>query len=128
MVTLDKPNGWITFDVSSEPNEEGDGLCVVIPPFFMFLVAFGVCMANNRLDSNPVYAYVLQILIAANHMSGKDTHVRGLRVLGPIEYVYFFLCHLPAVLSQSGTQMSSAKTTFNSNHHPSRCTKQSDRL
>lgn len=28
MVTLDKPNGWITFDVSSEPNEEGDGLCV----------------------------------------------------------------------------------------------------
>jgi anaphase-promoting complex subunit 10 len=60
MVTLDKPNGWITFDVSSEPNEEGD-------------------------EFNPVYAYVLQILIAANHMSGKDTHVRGLRVLGPIE-------------------------------------------
>jgi len=26
VVTLDKPNGWITFDVSSEPNEEGDGL------------------------------------------------------------------------------------------------------
>ncbi|EAU85650.2 anaphase-promoting complex [Coprinopsis cinerea okayama7 len=61
MVTFDKPDGWITFDVSSEPNEDGDGLA-------------------------PVYAYVLQIIIAANHMSGKDTHVRGLRVLGPIEY------------------------------------------
>lgn len=60
VVTLEKPEGWITFDVSSEPNEDGDGL-------------------------NPVYAYVLQIIVAANHMSGKDTHVRGLRVLGPIE-------------------------------------------
>ncbi|KAH9481521.1 Anaphase-promoting complex subunit 10 [Psilocybe cubensis] len=60
IVTLDKPDGWITFDVSSEPNEDGDGL-------------------------NPVYAYVLQIIVAANHMSGKDTHVRGLRVLGPID-------------------------------------------
>jgi len=35
--------------------------------------------------SKPVYAYVLQIIVVANHMSGKDTHVRGLRVLGPIE-------------------------------------------
>ncbi|KAF9048496.1 anaphase-promoting complex, subunit 10/DOC domain-containing protein [Panaeolus papilionaceus] len=59
IVTFDKPDGWITFDVSSEPNEEGDGL-------------------------SPVYAYVLQIIIIANHMSGKDTHVRGLRILGPI--------------------------------------------
>ncbi|KAF8058735.1 anaphase-promoting complex, subunit 10/DOC domain-containing protein [Lyophyllum atratum] len=60
VVTLEKPEGWITFDVSSEPNEEGDGLA-------------------------PVYAYVLQIIIAANHMSGKDTHVRGLKILGPVE-------------------------------------------
>jgi len=59
-VTLEKPDGWITFDVSSEPNDDGDGL-------------------------KPVYAYVLQVIIVANHMSGKDTHVRGLRVLGPIE-------------------------------------------
>ncbi|KAF4614063.1 hypothetical protein D9613_007672 [Agrocybe pediades] len=60
VVTLDKPDGWITFDVSSEPSEDGEGM-------------------------SPVYAYVLQVIIAANHMSGKDTHVRGLRVLGPIE-------------------------------------------
>ncbi|KAJ3513093.1 hypothetical protein NLJ89_g3137 [Agrocybe chaxingu] len=60
MVTLDKPHGWVTFDVSSEPNEDGDGL-------------------------NPVYAYQLQIIIAQNHMSGKDTHVRGLKVLGAIQ-------------------------------------------
>ncbi len=35
----------------------------------------------------PVHAYVLQVIIIANHMNGKDTHVRGLKVLGPIECV-----------------------------------------
>ncbi|KAJ7208171.1 anaphase-promoting complex, subunit 10 [Mycena haematopus] len=62
MVTFDRPDGWITFDVSSEPTEDGDAL-------------------------KPVYAYVLQIIVVANHMGGKDTHVRGLRVLGPIEEI-----------------------------------------
>ncbi|THV02764.1 anaphase-promoting complex subunit 10 [Dendrothele bispora CBS 962.96] len=60
VITLDKPDGWLTFDVSSEPNEDGEGL-------------------------KPIWAYVLQVIVLANHMSGKDTHVRGLRVLGPIE-------------------------------------------
>ena len=36
----------------------------------------------------PVNAYVLQVIVAANHQSGKDTHIRGLRVLGPLELVY----------------------------------------
>ncbi|KXN84562.1 Anaphase-promoting complex subunit 10 [Leucoagaricus sp. SymC.cos] len=60
VISLEKPDGWITFDVSAEPNEDNDGLC-------------------------PVYAFVLQVIILANHMSGKDTHVRGLRILGPLE-------------------------------------------
>ena len=30
---------------------------------------------------------MLQIIIINNHMNGKDTHVRGLKLLGPIEYV-----------------------------------------
>ncbi|KAI0782290.1 galactose-binding domain-like protein [Abortiporus biennis] len=59
-VTLDKPDGWLTFDVSSEPSDDGEGY-------------------------KPVHAYVLQVIILANHMNGKDTHVRGLRVLGPIQ-------------------------------------------
>jgi Anaphase-promoting complex, subunit 10 (APC10) len=41
------------------------------------------------MDRAPVYAYVIQVIVAANHMSGKDTHVRGLRVLGPLEYANF---------------------------------------
>ncbi len=28
IVTLEKPDGWYTFDVSAEPNEDGDGLYV----------------------------------------------------------------------------------------------------
>ncbi|KAF8920115.1 anaphase-promoting complex, subunit 10-domain-containing protein, partial [Mucidula mucida] len=67
IITLEKPDGWITFDVSSEPNEDGDGL-------------------------KPVKAYVLQIIVMSNHQSGKDTHVRGLRVLGPMEFVSCSLC------------------------------------
>jgi len=59
-VTFEKPDGWITFDVSAELNEDGDGF-------------------------KPVHAYILQVIVMTNHMSGKDTHIRGLRVLGPIE-------------------------------------------
>lgn len=40
---------------------------------------------NSCNGSKPIYAYVLQIIVVANHMSGKDTHIRGLKVLGPIE-------------------------------------------
>ncbi|PWN88169.1 galactose-binding like protein [Acaromyces ingoldii] len=31
----------------------------------------------------PIYTYYLQVCILANHSSGKDTHVRGLKVWGP---------------------------------------------
>ncbi|KAF8134849.1 anaphase-promoting complex, subunit 10-domain-containing protein [Boletus edulis] len=60
VATLDKPDGWITFDVSSELSEDGT-------------------------TYKPVHGYVLQIIVVANHMSGKDTHIRGLKILGPIE-------------------------------------------
>ncbi|KIJ51038.1 hypothetical protein M422DRAFT_59049 [Sphaerobolus stellatus SS14] len=62
LVSFEKPNGWLLFDVYMEPNEEGDGY-------------------------KPVHAYVLQIVVVANHMSGKDTHVRGLKVFGPLENI-----------------------------------------
>ncbi|KAH9976547.1 anaphase-promoting complex subunit 10 [Russula vinacea] len=59
-VTLDRPDGWITFDVSAEPGDDGEGF-------------------------KPIHAYILQVIILANHMNGKDTHVRGMRILGPVE-------------------------------------------
>ncbi|OSC98553.1 anaphase-promoting complex subunit 10 [Trametes coccinea BRFM310] len=59
-VSLEKPDGWVTFDVCMEPSEDGEGF-------------------------KHVDLYVLQILIINNHMNGKDTHVRGVKVLGPLE-------------------------------------------
>ncbi|KAH9972729.1 anaphase-promoting complex subunit 10 [Lactifluus volemus] len=59
-VTLDRPDGWITFDVSAEPSDDGEGF-------------------------KPIHAYILQVIVLANHMNGKDTHVRGMRILGPTE-------------------------------------------
>jgi len=60
LVTFDKPNGWLLFDVYMEPAEEGDGY-------------------------KPLHAYVLQVVVVSNHMNGKDTHVRGLKIFGPLE-------------------------------------------
>ena len=36
-VTLDRPDGWITFDVSAEPGDDGEGLCVF---FFFFAIRY----------------------------------------------------------------------------------------
>ncbi|KAF8510940.1 anaphase-promoting complex, subunit 10/DOC domain-containing protein, partial [Hysterangium stoloniferum] len=60
LVTFDKPNGWLLFDVYMEPAEEGDGY-------------------------KPLHAYVLQVVVVSNHMNGKDTHVRGLKIFGPLD-------------------------------------------
>jgi len=37
--------------------------------------------------SKAVHAYILQVIVLTNHMNGKDTHIRGLRILGPEESV-----------------------------------------
>lgn len=37
----------------------------------------------HNFFSTPISAFLLQVVIVANHLNGKDTHVRGLRVLGP---------------------------------------------
>jgi len=58
-VTMDKPTGWITFDVGAE--------------------------RSGKDGYRPLNVYAVQIVIAANHMNGKDTHVRGLKVLGAKE-------------------------------------------
>jgi Anaphase-promoting complex, subunit 10 (APC10) len=45
------------------------------------------CLIIDGLASKPLHAYVLQVVIVSNHMNGKDTHVRGLRIFGPLEWV-----------------------------------------
>lgn len=54
----------------------------------MYVKVIGMisCPDNFLFTRDPIHAYVLQVIIVANHMSGKDTHVRGLRILGPLVY------------------------------------------
>jgi len=59
-VGFEKPNEWLDFDVSMDPSDDG-------------------------LSARPLHCYAIQIVIAANYMNGKDTHIRGLKVLGPLE-------------------------------------------
>jgi len=58
VVAFDKPNGWIEMDLSPEVAEDGDGF-------------------------KPLQAFIVQVIVLANHMNGKDTHIRGMKVLGP---------------------------------------------
>ena len=44
-------------------------------------------LSNPLVFRKPLQAYVLELLVAANHQNGKDTHVRGLVVYGPKECV-----------------------------------------
>ena len=50
-------------------------------------VTFVPFLHTDSRSRSPLYCYILQVIIIANHMNGKDTHVRGLRLLGPVEYV-----------------------------------------
>lgn len=43
--------------------------------------------ADGTGEGPPIPAHHLRIIIVANHSNGKDTHVRGLKVFGPPEYV-----------------------------------------
>jgi anaphase-promoting complex subunit 10 len=85
-VTLDRPDGWITFDVSAEPGDDGEGLCVHRIPILLFSFFFlNFKKPFSFASSKSIHAYILQVIVLANHMNGKDTHVRGMRILGPVE-------------------------------------------
>ena len=64
--------------------------------------------SNNSAQTRPskaVHAYVLQVIVVTNHMNGKDTHIRGLRILGPEEFVNAPFCLTQAHASpQKGTR------------------------
>ena len=38
-------------------------------------------------DREPIRAHLLQIAIISNHLNGKDTHVRGVRIFAPKQSV-----------------------------------------
>lgn len=58
---FDKPNGWIL--ISLRPMDSGED--------------------EGMVEGPPIPAHHLRVVIVANHLNGKDTHVRGLKVFGP---------------------------------------------
>lgn len=84
--TFDKPDGWRHFllsktDTKNDEEESEDELPHEAPD------AEGSTESTKkpraRKVREPIYAYLLQVAILANHLNGKDTHVRGLKVWGP---------------------------------------------
>ncbi|KIR26652.1 anaphase-promoting complex subunit 10 [Cryptococcus deuterogattii 99/473] len=45
--------------------------------------------SSPEIEGPPIPCHFLRILIFANHLNGKDTHVRGLKVFGPPGYGLF---------------------------------------
>ncbi|BGP39238.1 hypothetical protein JCM10450v2_003194 [Rhodotorula kratochvilovae] len=61
-VELGQPKGWqvLRLNGSARPGEE-----------------------PSATDDDPIRAHLIQVAIISNHMNGKDTHVRGIRVFAP---------------------------------------------
>ncbi|KAL7417693.1 anaphase-promoting complex, subunit 10/DOC domain-containing protein [Mrakia frigida] len=60
---VDKPEGWVTIDLRDGAVEGEE--------------------AEEMEEGQPIPAFLLQIVVVANHLNGKDSHVRGLKVWGP---------------------------------------------
>ncbi|ORY91653.1 anaphase-promoting complex, subunit 10/DOC domain-containing protein [Leucosporidium creatinivorum] len=57
-VDLQQPNGWQHLKIGGSARGDDDG-------------------------GEPIRAHLIQIAIISNHMNGKDTHVRGVRIFAP---------------------------------------------
>jgi hypothetical protein len=69
---------------------------------------------------------VLQVIVVQNHMSGKDTHIRGLRVLGPQEYERRLICWVHGLTHDTEKMLLMVILSLGS-HWNSRCTRDCDR-
>lgn len=63
---MDSPKGWVVIPTVAEesPNEQST-------------------LVTSIAQGTGVYAMMCQICITENHQSGRDTHVRGVKVFGP---------------------------------------------
>jgi hypothetical protein len=89
-VHFEKPEGWQTIDLRDSGGgiggDDDDDGCVP-----------ALCSCGSPADSltppplpfhrEPISAFLIQITVVANHLNGKDTHIRGLRIWGPESFV-----------------------------------------
>lgn len=93
MHEMDKPDGWITIDLRDGAVEGEDAEEMEEGYVFRRVFAFRSSLTDSSLMGlvwfgsifcrASIPAFLLQIVIIANHLNGKDTHVRGLKVWGP---------------------------------------------
>lgn len=93
-VELIQPMGWQHFRLAGDPSPDGTEPSVSLRLEQGELCGGGVDREAGELTSRemwvgvrrePVKAHLLQIAILTNHLNGKDTHIRGLRVFAPRE-------------------------------------------
>jgi anaphase-promoting complex subunit 10 len=71
VVDLHQPRGWQTVHVGDYGREYSPE-----QPHF--------CLCpDRRLGSGIINAFLVQIVVLANHQNGKDTHLRGVKIFAP---------------------------------------------
>ncbi|KAG7548984.1 hypothetical protein FFLO_03097 [Filobasidium floriforme] len=63
---LDKPDGWGIYALRTVNRQIGEGADAIV----------------EKEEGPPMPAFHVRVQIVGNHLNGKDTHVRGIRVFG----------------------------------------------
>jgi hypothetical protein len=114
VASLEKPDGWVTFDISSEPNDDGDGLCVLI---------FRVCGLSHHSQQASL------CICPSNHRSRQPYEWEGYSRSRPSysrsNRVGFIPNHI--ILDSDGTALRPLwmMIHFLSRHHNLKCTRES---
>jgi anaphase-promoting complex subunit 10 len=69
---------------------------VRLSSFYHSVDGLSTSLSTSR---EPIRAHLIQIAIISNHMNGKDTHVRGIRVFSPKPFVLTSSCFSLQVLT-----------------------------
>lgn len=77
VVELNEPNGWIAI-----PLKDAQDKYVYVSMKDMFSI-YKKCIIESML-SRYIRTFMLQLAILSNHQSGRDTHLRNVRVHSPV--------------------------------------------
>lgn len=73
----------------------------------ILFLSFATCLFTNIFGRETfVNTFMLQIAVLSNHLHGRDTHVRQIKVYGPRPWAFFFFSCTLFCLSVSDAQYS----------------------
>lgn len=85
-VHFEKPEGWQTVDLrdsTGDAAEVEDGCVVRRAPRALQDAEPLLHTRDDDRRREPISAFLVKITVVANHLNGKDTHIRGLKIWGP---------------------------------------------